>query len=88
MCDSVRFVSAVRVFLQGLLWIVIEYLEPSLTFMTFLRNAPFVIIDCSRQNKLVKSGTVDVRLDFECKENVPQIQQPIVSSYTWFSIIH
>ena len=48
-----------------------EYLEPSLTFTTFLRNGPFVIIDCSRQNESVKSGTVDVRLDFECKENVP-----------------
>ncbi|XP_018051945.1 PREDICTED: uncharacterized protein LOC108689598 [Atta colombica] len=48
-----------------------EYLEPSLTFMTFLCNAPFVIIDCSRQNKSVKSGTVDMRLDFEYKENVP-----------------
>ncbi|KYN41551.1 hypothetical protein ALC56_04014 [Trachymyrmex septentrionalis] len=48
-----------------------EYLEPSLTFTTFLRNGPFMIIDCSRQNESVKSGTVDVRLDFECKENVP-----------------
>ncbi|XP_018347025.1 PREDICTED: uncharacterized protein LOC108751382 [Trachymyrmex septentrionalis] len=48
-----------------------EYLEPSLTFTTFLRNGPFVIIDCSRQNESVKSGTVDVRLDFEYKENVP-----------------
>jgi len=66
-----------------------EYLEPSLTFMTFLRNGPFVIIDCSRQNESVKSGTVDVRLDFE-RRMCPQIQQPIVSSYTiaWFSIIH
>ncbi|KYN22674.1 hypothetical protein ALC57_04920 [Trachymyrmex cornetzi] len=35
------------------------------------RHSPFVIIDCSRQNESVKSGTVDVRLDFECKENVP-----------------
>ncbi|KYN35080.1 hypothetical protein ALC56_10549, partial [Trachymyrmex septentrionalis] len=31
-----------------------EYLEPSLTFTTFLRNGPFVIIDCSRQNESVK----------------------------------
>ncbi|XP_018405104.1 PREDICTED: uncharacterized protein LOC108781588 [Cyphomyrmex costatus] len=30
-----------------------------------------VIIDCSRQNESVKSGTVDVRLEFEFKENVP-----------------
>ena len=48
-----------------------EYLESSLIFTTFLRNSPFVIIDCSRQNESIKSGTVNVRLDFECKENVP-----------------
>ena len=48
-----------------------EYLEPSLTVSLFLRNGPFVIIDCSRQNESVKSATVDVRLEFECKENVP-----------------
>ncbi|KAL6419034.1 hypothetical protein ACFW04_014102 [Cataglyphis niger] len=48
-----------------------EYLEPSLTFTQFLRNGPFVIIDCSRQNKSVKSATVDIRLKFKCKENVP-----------------
>jgi len=48
-----------------------EYLESSLIFTTFLRNGPFVIIDCSRQNESVKRReTVDVRLDFECKENV------------------
>ncbi|XP_050454999.1 uncharacterized protein LOC126853375 [Cataglyphis hispanica] len=48
-----------------------EYLEPSLTVTQFLRNGPFMIIDCSRQNESVKSATVDVRLEFECKENVP-----------------
>jgi len=64
MC-SVRLVCA---FLQG--YYGYEYLEPSLTFTTFLRNGLFVIIDCSRQNESVKSGTVNVRLDFECKENV------------------
>ncbi|XP_070167753.1 uncharacterized protein [Polyergus mexicanus] len=48
-----------------------EYLEPSLTVTQFLQNGPFVIIDCSRQNESVKSATVDVRLEFECKENVP-----------------
>ncbi|KYM85817.1 hypothetical protein ALC53_04402 [Atta colombica] len=31
-----------------------EYLEPNLTFTTFLRNGPFVIIDCFRQNESVK----------------------------------
>jgi len=47
-----------------------EYLESSLIFTTFLRNGPFVIIDCSRQNESVNSGNMDVR-DFECKKNVP-----------------
>ncbi|XP_036147515.1 uncharacterized protein LOC118647207 [Monomorium pharaonis] len=47
-----------------------EYLEPNLTTSTFLLNGPFVIIDCSRQNESIKSATVDVRIEFECKENV------------------
>ncbi|XP_024872501.1 uncharacterized protein LOC112455044 [Temnothorax curvispinosus] len=48
-----------------------EYLEPSLIVSTFLRNGPFVIIDCSRQNESVKNATVDVRIEFDCMENVP-----------------
>ncbi|KAL6268285.1 hypothetical protein P5V15_001401 [Pogonomyrmex californicus] len=46
-----------------------EYLEPSLIVTSFLHNDPFVIIDCSQQNESVKSATVDVRLEFETKEN-------------------
>jgi hypothetical protein len=38
---------------------------------TFLMEGPFVVIDCSRQNESVKSATVDVRIEFDCKENVP-----------------
>ncbi|XP_077260480.1 uncharacterized protein LOC143896451 [Temnothorax americanus] len=37
----------------------------------FARVASLVVIDCSRQNESVKSATVDVRIEFECKENVP-----------------
>ncbi|XP_071579898.1 uncharacterized protein [Temnothorax nylanderi] len=37
----------------------------------FARVAPLVVIDCSRQNESVKSATVDVRIEFENKENVP-----------------
>ncbi|XP_018398559.1 PREDICTED: uncharacterized protein LOC108776441 [Cyphomyrmex costatus] len=48
-----------------------EYLEPNLTVSSFKRMGPFVIIDCSRQNESVKSATVDVRMDFELKENAP-----------------
>lgn len=32
---------------------------------------PIVVIDCSRQNESIKSATVDVRIEFECKENIP-----------------
>ncbi|XP_050454134.1 uncharacterized protein LOC126852895 [Cataglyphis hispanica] len=48
-----------------------EYLEPSLTVTQFLRNGDQFVINCFRENKSVKSATVDVRLEFECKENVP-----------------
>jgi len=37
----------------------------------FLHFGPFVIIDCARQIESVKNAIVDVRLEFECKENVP-----------------
>ncbi|XP_050452190.1 uncharacterized protein LOC126851900 [Cataglyphis hispanica] len=37
-------------------------------FKTF---GPIVVIDCSRQNESIKSATVDVRIEFDCKENVP-----------------
>jgi len=39
--------------------------------ITFLTYGPFVVIDCSRQNESIKSASVDVRLEFDCKENVP-----------------
>lgn len=44
--------------------------EALLTLKTFLKSGPLVVIDCSRQNESVKSTTVDVRVEFECKENV------------------
>ena len=45
--------------------------EPLLNAIEFLQYAPITVIDCSRQNESLKSATVDVRIDFECKENVP-----------------
>ena len=41
------------------------------TVAEFLQFGPLVIIYCSRQNESIKNGTVDVRIEFECKENVP-----------------
>ena len=38
----------------------------------FLSCGPFVVIDCSLQNESIKSATVDVRLEFECRKNIPE----------------
>ena len=43
----------------------------ALLFVTeFNVNGPFVVIDCSCQNESIKSATVDIRIEFECKENI------------------
>jgi hypothetical protein len=41
-----------------------------LTMEEFDKWGPFVVIDCSRQNESVKSATVDVRIEFDCKRNI------------------
>jgi len=45
--------------------------ETLLTVVTFLTNGLFVVIDCAPQNESIKSATVNVRIEFDCKENVP-----------------
>lgn len=42
-----------------------------LTISKFLHCGPLAVIDCSRQNESVKTATVDVRIEFECRENIP-----------------
>lgn len=42
-----------------------------LNISKFLHCGPLAVIDCSRQNESVKNSTVDVRLEFECKEDIP-----------------
>ncbi|XP_044019493.1 uncharacterized protein LOC122859875 [Aphidius gifuensis] len=37
----------------------------------FKSKLPFIVIDCSRQNEMLKSGPVDERLEFELKKNFP-----------------
>jgi len=58
-----------------------DYLETYLSRHTFANKGSFMITDCSQQNEFIKSATVDVRLEFECKKNVLVILPPIVSSY-------
>ena len=48
-----------------------DFLEPTQSVAMFRHNGPFVVLDCARQNESVKSTTIDVRLEFETKENVP-----------------
>ena len=45
--------------------------EPMLNKLNFLRYAPLIVIDCSKQNESLKSGPVDIRLEFESADNFP-----------------
>ncbi|KYQ51410.1 hypothetical protein ALC60_09489 [Trachymyrmex zeteki] len=49
----------------------IDCFETLLNVLSFIEKGPFAVIDCLRQNESVKSATVDVRIEFDCKENVP-----------------
>ncbi|KYN14185.1 hypothetical protein ALC57_13604 [Trachymyrmex cornetzi] len=49
----------------------IDSFETLLNVLSFIEKGTFAVIDCSRQNESVKSATVDVRIEFDCKENVP-----------------
>lgn len=44
--------------------------QPQISITEF-KNSPFVVIDCSRQNEAIKSGSVDVRIEFQTSENIP-----------------
>lgn len=45
--------------------------EPMLSYDDYRTNAPLIVIDCSNQNETVKGGSVDVRLEWTTKANVP-----------------
>ncbi|XP_057329876.1 uncharacterized protein LOC130670496 [Microplitis mediator] len=45
--------------------------KPLLTKTEYLQEAPLYIIDCSKQNESIKSGPVDIRLEFESDEQFP-----------------
>jgi hypothetical protein len=46
--------------------------SPLLSYDKFLELSPMFIIDCSKQNEAVKSGSVDVRLAIEAESNFPE----------------
>ena len=45
--------------------------EPLMGKNEFKNSAPLIVIDCSQQNDMLKNGPVDVRLEFEARENFP-----------------
>lgn len=45
--------------------------QPCLPLDKFIEIAPLVVIDCCYQMDTLKSGTVDIRLEFETNKNIP-----------------
>jgi CRISPR/Cas system endoribonuclease Cas6 (RAMP superfamily) len=45
--------------------------EPLFTREEFKQIAPVVIIDCSKQKEELRRSPVDIRVEFETKENIP-----------------
>ncbi|XP_054257317.1 uncharacterized protein LOC128982384 [Macrosteles quadrilineatus] len=45
--------------------------QTAVTMEKFNANVPLYVVDCSKQNDAIKSGPVDVRVDFETKNAVP-----------------
>ena len=43
--------------------------QPYLSKSDFLEFPPFIVIDCTKHNESLKTGPVDIRLEFEDKEN-------------------
>lgn len=46
-------------------------IDPLLNLQKFKEKAPLFVIDCSRQNENLKTGPVDVRLEIESLEDIP-----------------
>lgn len=46
--------------------------EPLLSPIKYKSTAPLVVIDCSCQNEVLKSGGVDIRLEFNTNSNIPK----------------
>lgn len=43
---------------------------PLLTYEEYGANAPIIVIDCSRQNEALKKSIVDIRIEFQTRENI------------------
>lgn len=45
--------------------------SPLLNWENYKNNAPLIVINCSKQSEKIKSGPVDIRLEFETSTNFP-----------------
>lgn len=45
--------------------------KPLLTKKQFIEEAPLYIFDCSHQSEPLKSGTIDLKIEFETSANIP-----------------
>ncbi|XP_055308516.1 uncharacterized protein LOC129572562, partial [Sitodiplosis mosellana] len=43
---------------------------PLLTYEEYGTNAPIIIIDCSRQNEALKKSIIDIRIEFQTRNNI------------------
>lgn len=48
-----------------------KHSQPIVDLETFKSKTPLYVIDCSHQNDSIKTGPVDVRLEFEAKKSFP-----------------
>jgi hypothetical protein len=46
-------------------------LDPMISRTDFINKYPLIVIDCSRQNEAIKEGVVDIKLEIECDQNIP-----------------
>lgn len=46
--------------------------QPLLSWEKFKEDAPIIVIDCSHQNETLKTGPVDVKIEFKTENNIPE----------------
>lgn len=44
---------------------------PLLSYGEFKQNAPLFVIDCSHQNETLKKSIIDIRIEFQTRQNIP-----------------
>ena len=45
--------------------------QPCLNRATFISKMPLFVIDCSQQSETLKTGALDVRLEIQTSNNIP-----------------